>query len=63
MNSFFKRALIGGGGLRKRYLKSRAGAIQLNYLVFFTLRHGGHIGVSKQRNSGHVGVPRKSGGN
>ena len=41
MNSFFKRALIGGGGLRKRYLKSRAGAIQLNYLAFFTWCHDG----------------------
>ena len=33
------------------------------YGEFFTWRDGGHSGVPKQWNSGHVGVPNKSCGN
>ena len=32
------------------------GSIKLQSI--FTWRHGGHIGVAKQRNDGHVSVPR-----
>ena len=45
-----------------RFTDSKSSVCETQNRVFFTRRHGGHIGVPKQWNGGHVGVPNQSSG-